>query len=153
VRSFSKEFNMENWRLGYVVAPAEIARKIVEYNQATATCVAPFVQHAGLACLENEKELLHANRKVWKTRMGAASKAMHAAGFEFAAPQAGMYIFARHDGIADSGEYAMKLLDKGIAVAPGSAFGKYNGFIRICANQPEDVLENAIAKIGDAAEN
>jgi len=50
VRSFSKEFNMESWRLGYVVAPEKIAKKIAEYNQATATCVSPFVQAAGEAC-------------------------------------------------------------------------------------------------------
>ena len=151
VRSFSKEFNMENWRLGYVVAPKEVARKMVEYNQVTATCVSPFVQAAGVACLENERELLEENRRVWKARMAAASKAMREAGFEFATPQAGMYIFARHDGIADAGKYAMKLLEKGVALAPGSAFGNFDGFVRICANQPEEVLEAAISKMGEAA--
>lgn len=153
VRSFSKEFNMENWRLGYVVAPEEIARKIVEYNQATATCVAPFVQAAGLACLENEKDLLEGNRKIWKARMGAASKAMRSAGFGFAEPQSGMYIFAAHDGIADSGKYAMRLLEKGVAVAPGSAFGNFPGFVRICANRGPGVLEEAIAKMGEAVKS
>ena len=33
VRSFSKEFNMENWRLGYLVAPKEIVQKVVKFNQ------------------------------------------------------------------------------------------------------------------------
>ena len=151
VRSFSKEFNMENWRLGYVVAPKEVAGKLVEFLQATSTCVAPFVQAAGAACLENEEELLEVNREIWKMRMGTASKAMRNAGFKFAAPQAGMYIFATHDGISDSGKYAMKLLEKGVAVAPGSAFGNFNGFVSVCANQTEDVLEGAIAKMGEAA--
>lgn len=152
VRSFSKEFNMENWRLGYAVAPKEVAGKLVEFLQATSTCVAPFVQAAGAACLENGEELLEINREIWKMRMAAASKAMKAAGFEFAEPQAGMYIFASHVGIADSGKYAMKLLERGVAVAPGSAFGNFKRFVRICANQPEDVLEDAIAKMGEAAE-
>lgn len=151
VRSFSKEFNMESWRLGYIVAPVEIARRMIQFNQATATCVAPFVQSAGAACLENEKELLAGNRKVWKARMGAASKAMRKAGFAFSGPQAGMYIFASHEGIANAGKFAMGLLEKGVAVAPGSAFGDFGGFIRICANQQEPVLEAAIAKMGEAA--
>ena len=151
VRSFSKEFNMECWRLGYAVAPEEVARKLSEYNQATSTCVAPFVQAAGLACLENEKELLDGNRKIWKARMGAASKAMRKAGFEFAEPQSGMYIFARHEGIRNAEKYAMRLLGKGVAVAPGTAFGSYPSFVRICANQPEGVLEEAIGKMGEAA--
>ena len=151
VRSFSKEFNMENWRLGYAVAPKEVAGKLVEFLQATSTCVAPFVQAAGVACLENEDEILEINREIWKMRMAAASKAMRAAGFEFAEPQAGMYIFATHGGIADAEKYAMKLLERGVAVAPGSAFGNFRSFVRICANQPEDVLEDAIAKMGEAA--
>ena len=151
VRSFSKEFNMENWRLGYAVAPKGVAGKLVEFLQATSTCVAPFVQAAGIACLENEEELLEINREIWKMRMTAASKAMNAAGFKFAEPQAGMYIFATHEGIADAGKYAMKLLEKGVAVAPGSAFGNFRSFVRICANQPEDVLEDAIVKMGEAA--
>ena len=151
VRSFSKEFNMENWRLGYAVAPKGVAGKLVEFLQATSTCVAPFVQAAGIACLENEEELLEINREIWKMRMTAASKAMNAAGFKVAEPQAGMYIFATHEGIADAGKYAMKLLEKGVAVAPGSAFGNFRSFVRICANQPEDVLEDAIVKMGEAA--
>ena len=77
---------------------------------------------------------------------------MRKAGFRFAEPQAGMYIFATHGGIADAEKYAMKLLEKGVAVAPGSAFGNFGSFVRICANQPEDVLEKAIEKMGEAAE-
>ncbi len=33
VRSFSKEFNMEGWRLGYAVVPKDIARELVRFNQ------------------------------------------------------------------------------------------------------------------------
>ena len=44
----------------------------------------------------------------------------------------------------------MKLLEKGVAIAPGSAFGNFGGFVRICANQPEEVLEKAIGKMGEA---
>ena len=119
VRSFSKEFSMESWRLGYIVAKPEIAKKVIAFNQITTTCVAPFVQAAGVACLENEKELLAGNVKIWKARMAVASKAMRAAGFEFAEPQAGMYIFATHGGIGDADAYALKLIDSGVAVAPG----------------------------------
>ena len=151
VRSFSKEFNMENWRLGYLVAPEEVAEKVVAFNQITETCVPPFVQAAGIACLENEKELLEANRKTWKARMNVASKAMKEAGFEFAEPQAGMYIFATHDGVGNADEYAMELLEEGVAVAPGGDFGSYPKFVRICANRPEGVLEAAIEKMGEAA--
>jgi len=152
VRSFSKEFNMENWRLGYLVAPPEIVQKVVKFNQITETCVPPFVQSAGIACLQNEKELLEANRRIWKVRAGAAASALKKAGFEFAMPQAPMYAFATHEGISDAGEYAMGLLEKkGVAVAPGNDFGGFSKFVRITLNQEEEVLEDAIEKMGEAA--
>ncbi len=150
VRSFSKEFNMENWRLGYIVAPKAIADSIIQYNQVTATCVPPFVQQAGIACLENEKEILGGNVKIWKERMSAASKALEQAGFEFISPQAGMYVFARHENVKDAQAYAMKLLEKGVAIAPGEDFGAGKEFFRICANQEPAALEKAISIMGGA---
>ena len=151
VRSFSKEFNMEDWRLAYAVAPEEIVEKIVMFNQMTSTCVPSFVQQAGIACLENEKEILGENVRKWIARMGCASSAMRKAGFGFAKPEAGMYIFATHGGITDSAKFALKLLDLGVAVAPGASFGNHGKFVRICANQPEETLESAIAIMGEAA--
>jgi aspartate aminotransferase len=149
VRSFSKEFSMEGWRLGYAVAPEEVAKKLVSFNQITSTCVPPFVQEAGLACLEREKVLLEANRRVWRSRMDAARKALVGAGFSFAEPDAGIYFFATHPKLDDSEAFAMELLGKeGIAVAPGTGFGDYRRFIRICVNQPEETLREAIARMG-----
>lgn len=150
VRSFSKEFNMEGWRLGYAIAPEDVAKRLVAYNQMTATCVAPFVQEAGLACLEDEKEIIRENLAVWKRRAGTASSALRKAGFRFAEPEAGIYIFATHPGIEDAEKYAMALLDReGVAVAPGAGFGDFGKFIRICVNQPEGILEHAIERMGD----
>lgn len=150
VRSFSKEFNMEEWRLAYAVAPAGIAEKLIAYNQITSTCVPSFIQEAGIACLENETALLGKNARAWKARLARATEALEEQGFEFAAPQSGMYIFATHKRIHDSEKYALALLDEGVAVAPGSSFGDYRKFVRICANQPEDILAEAIGKMGSA---
>jgi len=150
LRSFSKEFCLENWRLGYAVVPESIARQLERFNQITCTCTPSFVQEAGIACLENEKETLAAHRKIWKARADAACKSLAAHGFKFAKPQSGIYVFAGHEGITDSTKYAFSLLEKGVAVAPGSDFGGYESFVRICVNQPPAVLEEAIGKMAAA---
>ena len=153
LRSFSKEFCLENWRLGYAIAPENIAKQLERFNQITCTCVPSFVQAAGIACLENEKEILSAHRKAWKARADAACKPLAAHGFRFAKPQSGIYAFATHEGISDSGKYALSLLEKGVAIAPGSDFGGYGGFVRICLNQQPAVLEEAIGKMAEALGN
>ncbi|MCI0503589.1 pyridoxal phosphate-dependent aminotransferase [Candidatus Micrarchaeota archaeon] len=149
VRSFSKEFSMEGWRLGYAVAPDEVAKRLIAFNQITATCVAPFVQEAGIACLADEKRVLDDARSIWISRANEAGKALADCGFRFAKPEAGIYVFATHPAIKDSGKFALSLLDsEGIAVAPGSEFGPYEKFIRICVNQQLETLHDAISRMG-----
>ncbi|MEM4634142.1 MAG: pyridoxal phosphate-dependent aminotransferase [Candidatus Anstonellaceae archaeon] len=146
IRSFSKEFNMENWRLGYAVVPDEIAKKLIQYNQITCTCVPNFVQAAGIACLENEKELLKENKKVWKKRLDAAASALKRAGFKFAMPQSAMYIFATHSAISSGTHFSMELLKHGVAVAPGEDFGEKRFFRMTCNATPEE-LKEAVEKM------
>lgn len=150
VRSFSKEFNMEGWRLGYAVASPEIVKKVIAFNQITATCVPEFVQRAGIACLENEKDIIEGNRRVWKERLVIMADEMRKGGFRFAEPEAGIYIFATHGKLEDAEAYALALLEKGVVVAPGTGFGDHRRFIRICVNQPEEALKEAAAKMAAA---
>lgn len=151
VRSFSKEFNMEGWRLGYAVAPEEIARQLTSFLQITTTCVPPFVQEAGMACLDHEEEILGDNRGVWRDRATVAEAALAESGFGFVRPEAGIYLFASHPAISDAGAYAMELLNDGVVVAPGGAFGGYDRHLRLCLNQSEDLLREAIGRMSALA--
>ena len=52
-----------------------------------------------------------------------------------------MYLFARvRSDNFDGSDFANKLLDSGVAVAPGEAFGDYQNFLRVSACQPEKTL-------------
>lgn len=150
LRTFSKEFNMEGWRLGYAIAPADVIREVVRFNQISVTCVADFVQEAGAACLAEEEAILTRNRALWRERVDACAQALRRAGFELAYPQAGMYLFATHPDLQDADALALRLLDRGVGVAPGSGFGDFPRFVRICANQEVGVLEDAIERMAAA---
>ena len=56
-------------------------------------------------------------------------------------PDGAMYLFARikKNGF-DGTEFALKLLEYGLAVAPGQGFGDYKNFIRISASQDKKKL-------------
>jgi aspartate aminotransferase len=152
VRSFSKEFNLEGWRLGYAVAPRAIARELVRFIQMTTSCVPDFVQEAGLACLEHEEALLEHHRAIWRQRSDAARHALEQAGFEFARPRSGMYLFVTHERMVDAGQVALELLERGVAVAPGTGFGDFPRFLRLCVNQRPAVLRAAIAELAAVVE-
>ena len=150
VRSFSKEFNMEGWRIGYVVAPKEVADKLRPFIQITTTCVPSFIQKAAVSAIENEDEIRENNLKIWKDRVEFVSDALSEAGFRFSKPGAGIYFFLTHERMPDTDKWALDLLDKGVALSPGSAFGPYKRFVRICANQPNEVIKEAISIMAKA---
>jgi aspartate aminotransferase len=120
--------------------------KVVEFNQLSITCVPQFVQAAGLACLQSEERILGEARAAWRARARAAAQALREAGFRFAEPQSGMYVFAAHPDAADDQEFAARLLKAGVAIAAGSSFGA-PGFVRICANCEAPELEEAVRRM------
>ncbi|HUU86974.1 MAG TPA: aminotransferase class I/II-fold pyridoxal phosphate-dependent enzyme, partial [Candidatus Glassbacteria bacterium] len=88
-------------------------------------------------------------RKVYCNRAKIASKILSNANLEFSNPDAPFYIFPRREGL-DSEKFAMKILDKGVAVAPGTSFGDYRDHFRISLTAPEADLRIALLKICEA---
>jgi len=62
-------------------------------------------------------------------------------GVEYAKSDAGFYLFLK---CHDSEKTAEKILEKGIAVTPGTVFGGYENFIRISLTQPLELLTPAL---------
>ncbi len=52
VNSFSKAWAMTGWRLGWMVAPPEIRNVVDALIEINTSCAPPFIQHAGVAALE-----------------------------------------------------------------------------------------------------
>jgi aspartate aminotransferase len=70
---------------------------------------------------------------------------------EFLNPDGAMYIFARTKNPINTSELCEKLLEEGLAIAPGIGFGDYNEFFRISAcqdiktlNEGMDILKTKI---------
>lgn len=64
---------------------------------------------------------------------------------EFVEPDGAMYLFAKvKKPHFDSVEFTNKLLDYGVAIAPGEGFGNYQEFVRISACQPEETLNQGM---------
>lgn len=153
VRSFSKEFNMEGWRLGYAVGPEDMISRVEKFNRLTITCVPNFIQQAGVTCLSNEKEILDVNRSTWVKRRQIAERILKKAGFRFNKPKSGIYVFATHDKISDSGKFALDLLEKGVAISPGACHGDHNNYVRITLNQEEKLITEALEIMCDYLQN
>jgi aspartate aminotransferase len=137
-QSFSKSHAMTGFRIGYTVAEPKIIEKMTKLQALCLTNVAEPIQYAALKALQAKvSDNVKSIRSKLDTLTGQAKKM----DLEFVAPDGAMYLFAKinkpgFDGV----EFANKLLNYGVAVAPGDGFGNYKSFVRISACQDEKKL-------------
>lgn len=148
---FSKTFTMTGWRIGYVIAHKEFVDKIARLNQITVNNVPAFIQEAALKALELQEELATKIKNEYQERAKEASTMLSAAKLEFTEPDAPFYMFPRKKGL-DSEKFALDLLDKGVAVAPGTSFGDHREHFRISLTAPRDEIKTGLRKICEALE-
>ena len=146
---FSKTFTMTGWRIGYVIASKERVDLITKLNQITINNVPVFIQEAALKALELQKQLANKVKNEYQERAKIASEKLKATGLEFTEPHAPFYVFPRKRGL-DSGRFTLELLDKGVAVAPGTAFGDYREHFRVSLTAPRKDIEIALDRICEA---
>jgi aspartate aminotransferase len=137
-QSFSKSHAMTGFRIGYTVADAKIIEKMTKLQALCLTNVSEPIQYAALKALQAK---VSDNAKNIKSKLDTLVNEAKQMNLEFVIPDGAMYLFARinrpdFDGV----EFANKLLDYGVAVAPGDGFGNYKSFIRISACQDEKKL-------------
>jgi aspartate aminotransferase len=150
VRSFSKQYNMTGFRLGYVAAEERIIQALTKLQSHLCGNVCTFAQHGALAALEMDQTIVEQRRKTLQMRRDLAYG--HACRlFDCVKPQGAFYLFAdvsrhlRKD--ETSAALAVRLLEQaGIAVVPGEAFGG-PGHIRISFGSSETELDTAFKKL------
>jgi aspartate aminotransferase len=149
VSGFSKMFTMTGWRIGYVIANRELIERITRLNQITFTNVPVFIQEAAVTALDLHDQLTSAIKSEYQQRAKMASEILSEAKLEFSKPEAPFYVFPRRRGL-DSERFTLDLLDNGVAVAPGTAFGDYREHFRISLTVARESLYTALNKICEA---
>ncbi len=144
--TFSKTFGMTGWRIGYIIAKEEIAKKMIQLNQITITNVPIFIQQAAQTALEEKEEIAQKARNVCKKRAELACK-MLGNSFTISKPNAGFYLFPKLPETITTNQFIDKLLKKGVAVTPGEAFGDYKQHVRISLCKDEKILKDALEKM------
>ncbi len=149
VSGFSKTFLMTGWRIGYAVVEKELAKRMIKLNQITTTCVPAFIQCGALKGLESREKIADDIRRTFKVRAETAYSVLSGSGMQFSRSDAPFYLFPKVDGL-DSERFALELLDKGVAVAPGTAFGDYREHFRIALTVNENKIKEGLEKLCEA---
>lgn len=150
----SKTYAMTGWRLGYGVAPAELADKITQLTINSNSCTATFTQFAGIEALKGPQDFVHDMVTEFRKRRDAIVDGLNAIeGVSCIKPLGAFYVFPNVSQLPlscqDLSDYLLE--DAGVAVLPGTAFGKYgDGYLRLSyANSLENIQE-ALARMDSA---
>jgi aspartate/methionine/tyrosine aminotransferase len=150
VNSFSKNWAMTGWRLGWLTAPAFLGPHLEKLVQFSTSGTAGFVQMAGLAAIEQGEPFVA--EMVERCRQGreiACSALETLPRVRLVRPDAAFYAFFAVEGTTDDVALAKRIIDEaGVGLAPGSAFGEAGrGFLRLCFASAPDTLNRAMDRL------
>jgi len=150
---FSKTYAMTGWRLGYGIMPRELAVKVGLLLMHSVGSTAQFTQLAGIEALTGPQDQVDKVVAEYQKRRDLIVSGLNQIpGISCQNPQGAFYVFPNVKELGKSSrEIADWILDKaGVALLPGSAFGKYGeGYLRLSyANSLENILK-AIDRMGD----
>jgi aspartate/methionine/tyrosine aminotransferase len=150
VNTFSKNWAMTGWRIGWIMANPALGQAIENMIQYATSGVAQFMQRAAVAALDRGEGFVA--HQVARARRGRdiVCNALGAVGrCRFAAPQGAFYLFFAVEGETDTRRLALRLIDEvGVGLAPGSAFGSAGrGFLRLCFARNPEQLETAVQRL------
>ncbi|NEI68289.1 aminotransferase class I/II-fold pyridoxal phosphate-dependent enzyme [Rhizobium lusitanum] len=148
VNSFSKNWSMTGWRVGWIVAPAELGQVIENLVQYSTSGVAQFMQKGAVAALNEGDDFVRSNiAKATRSRDILCDALIATNRVQTLKPDGALYSFLKIDGVTDSRKAAIDIVDKtGVGLAPGTAFGKGGElFMRACFLRDP-------AQVADAAE-
>jgi aspartate/methionine/tyrosine aminotransferase len=146
VGSFSKQYAMTGWRLGYLIVPKEFVRPIQKIQQNFFISANAFVQWAGIAAITEAQKDVAQMRAIFNQRRKFIIPRLKALGFGLTfEPQGAFYVLANAKKFTqDSRAFAFDILEKAqVAVSPGIDFGNNaEGYLRFSyANSIENIHE------------
>lgn len=150
VQTFSKNWAMTGWRLGWIEAHPSLGPVLENLIQYSTSGVAAFMQRAGVAALERgESFVAHQIERARRGRDIVAKGLASSNRVRFATPPGAFYMFFGVEGEPDMRNLALKLVDEaGIGLAPGTAFGPGGeSYIRLCFARGEAQMAEATDRL------
>jgi aspartate/methionine/tyrosine aminotransferase len=153
INSFSKNFLMTGWRLGWLIAPAWAMPALERLAQNLFLAAPTPAQHAALAAfLPATLNELEVRKTELRARRDYLLSALRSQGFVIpVTPQGAFYLYVDCSPFTpDSHAFASRLLDRaGVAVTPGIDFGRHLAarHVRFAYTQPLPRLAEAITRL------
>lgn len=162
VNGMSKAYAMTGWRVGYAAGPAWLIAPMTTVQSQSCTSVCSIAQAASVAALNGPQDHVPAFRQAFERRRDLVLRGIAGIPALRLAPPSGAFygyidcerlMGARTPAgavLADDTGIARYLLEEGhVAAVPGAAYG-LSPFVRISTATSDDLLTEAVRRIGAA---
>lgn len=157
LNGFAKAYAMTGWRLGYIAAPAELIPPMAKLHAYLLANASSMVQWGGVAALKGTQEPVAEMVEEFRKRRDYMVKAINGIkGLNCPNPGGAFYLFVDVKGTGMTGEEFSDFIlhEAGVAVVPGTAFGKRATHeVRVSYATSMKNLIRAVEKIKKALES
>ena len=155
VQTTSKVYNMAGWRVGWLTAPPQLARKVLAIQSNSITCPTSFAQAGAAAALREpigmgDRPIADLLREFSARRDALVAGLRAIPGATCVKAAGGLFVFPDFSSLGlDSASLSRHLLeDAGVATVPGSAFGGAGeGHLRVLFASPIEEIEIGVGRM------
>jgi aspartate aminotransferase len=159
INGVSKAYAMTGWRIGFAAGPADIIEGMGRYQAQATSNPCSISQAAALAAVTGDGPELEAMRQAYERRRNLVVAALTGVpGVELVTPEGAFYVFFRVRGALGRSiggtrfdmveDMAVELIDRGVAIVPGTGFGAADA-LRLSFAASDDDLAKGTALIAD----
>ncbi len=152
VNTFSKNWAMTGWRIGWLRTHPSLGRMFENLIQYSSSGVAQFLQRGALAALDDGDTFLAGQiSQAQAARDLVCGKLAETGRVRFSVPPGAFYLFFKVEGVKNSTQAAFDIVDRAnVGLAPGVAFGEAGeGYLRLCFHRRLDHIEEAANRLAE----
>jgi len=149
LHSFSKTFNMQGFRIGWICGKREILKALSIIKTNTDSGVFIPIQKASMKALELYDKFVPELRKKYKKRRNLFKEYFDKFGWKYFNSDSTIYLWTEINlKNKNSLEIVSDLIDKkGVMIGPGAGYGKYGeGYLRFSMTQPEERIKEGLER-------
>ena len=154
---YSKTYSITGWRIGYCVAPPQIAEAMASVLDAIYVCApAPLQEAVARAIEEFDDAYYEGVRLKYQAKRDRFVAGLRDIGLDPYVPDGAYYLLSRYEGTApgiDSTEFVRRMIaSAGVGAVPSSDFvgdPASAPWIRFCLALEDEVLDHALERLGE----
>ncbi|MDN5274834.1 MAG: hypothetical protein JWP06_735 [Candidatus Saccharibacteria bacterium] len=148
--SFSKDFAMTGWRVGYIQADQSRIARLVAIHDTLVNCAPVISQYVACEAIKQSARILHENTQLYGARRQLMASYLDKLSdhMTYVMPRGGYFFFPKATNGQSSRDLTRHLLASKLVAIPGDAFGiNGEGHIRLCFGRSEEAIKAGMERL------